>query len=65
MSLETSPSRRTFLKQTGFTLSAGALAGAVIPAVHAQQDSTVQIALVGCGGRGTGAAGDARTARSS
>jgi len=59
MSLETSPSRRTFLKQTGFTLSAGALAGAVIPAVHAQQDSTVQIALVGCGGRGTGAAQNA------
>jgi predicted dehydrogenase len=59
MSIETSPSRRDFLKHTGFTLSAGALAGVVIPAVHAQQDSTVQIALVGCGGRGTGAAGNA------
>jgi predicted dehydrogenase len=59
MTAEPSPSRRTFLKQTGFTLSAGALAGAVIPAVHAQQDSTVQIALVGCGGRGTGAAQNA------
>jgi predicted dehydrogenase len=30
-----------------------------IPAVHAAQDSTVQIALVGCGGRGTGAAQNA------
>jgi len=29
------------------------------PYVHAGQDSTVQIALVGCGGRGTGAAANA------
>ena len=54
-----SPSRREFLKSTGAALSAGALAGAAIPAVHAAQDSTVQIALVGCGGRGTGAAQNA------
>jgi predicted dehydrogenase len=40
-------------------MTAGALAGAVVPAVHAAQDSTVQIALVGCGGRGTGAAQNA------
>src|SRR3954452_20638055 len=54
-----SGSRREFLKTTGVALSAGALAGATIPAVHAAQDSTVQIALVGCGGRGTGAAENA------
>ena len=63
MSLETSPNRRDFLKTTGTslagTMAAGALAGATIPAVHAAQDSTVQIALVGCGGRGTGAAQNA------
>jgi hypothetical protein len=64
MNTETSPSRRDFLKHTGLTLSAGALAGAVIPAVHAQQDSTVQIALVGCGGRGTGAAQNALSVQS-
>jgi predicted dehydrogenase len=52
-------SRRDFLKTSGMALSAGALAGATIPAVHAAQDSTVQIALVGCGGRGTGAAQNA------
>src|SRR6478672_1673902 len=52
-------SRREFLKGTGMALTAGALAGATIPAVHAAQDSTVQIALVGCGGRGTGAAQNA------
>ena len=51
--------RRDFLKHTGVAFTAGALAGATIPAVHAAQDSTVQIALVGCGGRGTGAAGNA------
>src|SRR5438132_13338178 len=51
--------RRDFLKTTGATLTAGALAGATIPTVHAAQDSTVQIALVGCGGRGTGAAQNA------
>src|SRR5437773_2352866 len=52
-------SRREFLKGTSVALTAGALAGATIPAVHAAQDSTVQIALVGCGGRGTGAAQNA------
>src|SRR5438132_860787 len=52
-------SRREFLKGTGVALTTGALAGATIPAVHAGQDSTVQIALVGCGGRGTGAAQNA------
>src|SRR3954464_7388923 len=54
-----SPSRRDFMKNAGAALSVGALAGATIPAVHAAQDSTVQIALVGCGGRGTGAAQNA------
>src|SRR5438552_3910765 len=54
-----SPSRRDFLQPSGVALSTGALAGATIPAVHAAQDSTVQIALVGCGGRGTGAAQNA------
>jgi len=46
-------SRRDFLKTSGVALSTTALAGAVVPAVHAAQDTTVQIALVGCGGRGT------------
>ncbi|MEX2174934.1 MAG: Gfo/Idh/MocA family oxidoreductase [Pirellulaceae bacterium] len=50
------PTRREFLKESGTIVAATALAGVVIPHVHAAQDSTVQIALVGCGGRGTGAA---------
>src|SRR5437016_839654 len=59
MNEQTGNSRREFLKTTGVAMTAGALAGATIPAVHAAQDSTVQIALVGCGGRGTGAAQNA------
>ena len=37
-------------------LSASALAGIALPHVYAQENNTVPIALVGCGGRGTGAA---------
>src|SRR5216117_1680229 len=59
MTDSSSPSRRDFLKTSSLAMTAGTLAGVTIPAVHAAQDSTVQIALVGCGGRGTGAAQNA------
>ncbi len=36
-----------------------ALSGLVLPHVHAAENNTIQLALVGCGGRGTGAAVDA------
>ena len=49
-------SRRQFLANTGRTAGASALAGVALPAVHAAQNNTIQVALVGCGGRGTGAA---------
>ena len=52
-------SRRDFLKTTGTVAAASALAGVAVPAVHAAEDNTIQVALVGCGGRGTGAAGNA------
>ncbi len=48
------PSRRQFLKSSGQVAAATTLAAA--PAVHAAQDDTIRVALVGCGGRGTGAA---------
>lgn len=52
-------SRRAFLAR-GTALAAGtALAGVSVPAVHAGEDNTIRLALIGCGGRGTGAAGDA------
>src|SRR5688500_11826304 len=56
-------SRRELGKRAGQFAAASALAGVAIPAVHAAGDSTVQIALVGCGGRGSGAAGDALRAK--
>ena len=49
-------SRRDFLKTTGTVAAASALAGVVLPQVHAAGSDLIQVALVGCGGRGTGAA---------
>ncbi|QOV91173.1 Gfo/Idh/MocA family protein [Humisphaera borealis] len=52
-------SRRQLGIKVGQFAVASAVAGMIVPAVHAAGDSNVQIALVGCGGRGTGAAMDA------
>lgn len=52
-------SRRQFLKSSGGLVAASALAGVSIPHVHAAGSDLVQLALVGCGGRGTGAAANA------
>ena len=52
-------SRREFLKNTGRIAAASALAGAAVPHVHAAENNTIQVALIGCGGRGTGAAANA------
>ena len=56
-------SRRELGKRVGAVAAVSALAGIAIPNVHAAEDSTIQIALVGCGGRGTGAASDALNAK--
>src|SRR5437667_1418447 len=56
-------SRRDFLKTTGKAAAVSALAGVSIPHVHAAGSDTIQIALVGCGGRGGGAAGNALEAK--
>jgi len=59
--------RRDFLKTSG-----GALAGAALAAPltmphpgYAAESNTIRIALVGCGGRGTGAAGNALSTKGS
>ena len=52
-------SRRDFLKNTGRIAAASALAGVAIPQVHAAESNTIQVALIGCGARGTGAAANA------
>jgi predicted dehydrogenase len=59
-----STSRRTFLKTTGQVAATSALAGVAIPSVHAAESNTIQVALVGCGGRGTGAAANALATKS-
>jgi hypothetical protein len=54
-------SRRRFLKATGSAAAVSALAGVKIPFVHAAEDNTQQLAVIGCGGRGTGAVANALT----
>src|SRR4051812_6368671 len=52
--------RREFLKTTGKAAAAvSALAGVSLPHVHAQGSDVIKIALIGCGGRGGGAAANA------
>ncbi len=53
------PTRRDAMKTAGQVAAASALAGLAIPAVHAGENNTIQLALVGAGDRGTGAAEDA------
>jgi predicted dehydrogenase len=58
------PSRRQVLLSTGAAAATSALAGLSLPAVHAAGDETVHVALIGCGGRGTGAAENALSTKS-
>lgn len=55
-------SRREFLTQSGRAVAAAALAGVTIPHVHAAEDNAIRLALIGCGGRGSGAVGNAMEA---
>ncbi|HEY2882644.1 MAG TPA: Gfo/Idh/MocA family oxidoreductase, partial [Pirellulales bacterium] len=60
-SVATNPSRREFLKSSGAAVVGGALAAGMTLSVARQahaafNDDTIKIALIGCGGRGSGAA---------
>jgi len=55
--------RRELLQAAGTVAAASALAGVAIPHVHAGEDNTIRLALVGFGGRGTGAAVNALNAK--
>ncbi len=57
-SAPTRSSRRRLLKQ-GAHLAAGSVLAAVASRGWTAEDNTIRLALVGCGGRGSGAAGDA------
>jgi predicted dehydrogenase len=56
-------SRRELGKKVGQIAAVSALAGVAIPSVHAAGDPTIQVVLIGCGGRGTGAAANALGAK--
>ncbi|MGI6419823.1 MAG: hypothetical protein ACOX1P_29665 [Thermoguttaceae bacterium] len=55
----TTTSRRAFLDQAGKLAMASVVASAATPRVHAGEDNTIRLALVGCGGRGNGAVAQA------
>jgi len=52
-------SRRQFLSRGGKVLAGSVCAGVALNKIHAGEDNTIRLALVGCGGRGSGAAGNA------
>ena len=56
--------RREFLKTSSATVAAGVIAPAVMvkPKAFAANDETLRVGLIGCGGRGTGAASQAMKA---
>jgi predicted dehydrogenase len=55
--------RREVMKKSGQVAVGSALAGVAVPFVHASEKNTIQIALVGCGGRGTGAVENALSSK--
>jgi predicted dehydrogenase len=57
-----SVTRRDFARDSLRITAASALAGMAIPHVHAGEDNTIRLALIGCGGRGSGAVANAMAA---
>lgn len=51
--------RREFLKEGSSFAAGAAVLGSLAPRAFAAGDNTIRLALLGCGGRGTGAVGDA------
>ncbi len=56
-----SVSRREYMNRRGILAAGSTLAGAAIPHVHAAEDNKIRLALIGCGGRGSGAVANALT----
>ena len=52
---QSNSSRREFLKHSSRAAAATTILAGAAPKVFAGEDNTIQLALVGCGGRGTGA----------
>jgi len=51
--------RRQFLKKSGSLAVGASVLSSLQPSVYAGHDGTIRLALLGCGGRGTGAVGNA------
>ncbi len=51
--------RRQFLKTSGVALAGAAVVGGLVRPGYCAENSTIKVALVGCGGRGSGAAAQA------
>jgi len=51
--------RREFLKGSSSLAAGAAVLATMPPTLFAAEDNTIRLALIGCGGRGTGAVGDA------
>lgn len=62
-SISSVTSRRDFIINTGKLAAVGALTGVALPHVHAAENNTIKVVLIGCGGRGTGAAANAMSVR--
>ncbi len=57
--IQTTTTRRKFIETAGKLAAVSALANVAIPPVHAAGGDLIQVALIGCGGRGGGAAANA------
>ncbi len=57
--------RREFIKSSSLVVAGGALAGSlgIARTAHAGADETIKVALIGCGGRGSGAIADCMDAK--
>ena len=51
--------RRQFLQRSSSVAAGAAVLGSLSPRAFAGEDNTIRLALIGCGGRGTGAVGNA------
>jgi len=60
--MRSTTTRRQFLTHTGRLTALSAVAGVAVPAVHASEDNTIRLAIIGCGPRGSGAVGNALSA---
>lgn len=55
----TNPTRRDFIRKGSLLMAGASTLGYAVPAVHAAEDNTIRLALIGCGNRGAGAVANA------